>query len=183
MTELYTPALGVRRRYSLVVVTDTYPPVVGGAEMDAQRVSAELIRRGHQVTVFCSGGGPMPRVRDWRDGEGVPVRILTGNGHGRQQHVAFALNTAWELWRTRTACDIVFFSMSGLYLATGLLVSHLLGKTIVSKMHGSTVIPSMARSFIGRLELRMLAKWAARVMVLNDEMVQEALDAGIPQRS
>ncbi|MCW5964852.1 MAG: glycosyltransferase family 4 protein [Bryobacterales bacterium] len=180
MTESLTPFSGTRRQYRLVAISDTYPPVVGGAEMDTQRVSAELIRRGHQVTVFCSGGSPMPRVRDWLDSEGVPVRILTANRHGRLQHLALALRAAWELWRTRAAFDIVFFSMSGLYLATGLMASRLLGKAILSKMHGSTVIPSMARSFIGRLELRMLAKWAARVMVLNDEMVQEALDAGIP---
>lgn len=168
------------RLVRLMMVSDTYPPVVGGAEMDVQRVSAELIRRGHAVTVLCAGGGPMPKVRDWRDSEGVPVRILTHGEQGRWKHIVFALRVAAELWRARQQHDVVMVSMAGLHLATALLTSRMLGTRILVKLHGSTVIAGLEHSRAGRLELRWMAGWASRVMVLNDEMVEEALAAGIP---
>jgi glycosyltransferase involved in cell wall biosynthesis len=167
--------------YRLIIISDTYPPVVGGAEMDAQRVSAGLIARGHQVRVICAGGGPMPPQGPWVDGAGVPVEILTNSHASRWDHVRFALRVALTLWHRRREYDVAFFSMSGLHLATGLPVSRWLGKTILTKVHGSTVIPTMERSPLGRMELRWMARWASRVMVLNDEMVAEALAAGIPQ--
>lgn len=166
--------------HRIVLISATYPPVIGGAEMDARRVSAELVRRGHEVLVLCMGGGPMPSPGRWVDDEGVPVRILTRAGTGAWANVIFALRVASLLWAERKHYDQVFFSMFGLHVATGLVVARLLGKQILLKVHGSSIVPGVRRSLIGRLELRMLAKWAARVMVLNDEMVQEALDAGIP---
>ncbi len=168
------------RRVRLMMVSDTYPPVVGGAEMDVQRVSAELIRRGHAVNVLCAGGGPMPPVRDWRDSEGVPVRILTRREQGRRKDIVFALRVAAELWRARKQHDVVLVSMAGLHLATALLMSRMLGIRILVKFHGSTVIAALEHSRAGRLELRWMVRWASRVMVLNDEMVGEALAAGIP---
>lgn len=164
----------------MILVSDTYPPVMGGAEMDAQRVCAELIRRGHTVTVLCQGGPPMPPRRRWVDDAGVPVRILTRRSTGRWRHILFALRVSATLWRERRNYDVVFFSMFGLHLFTGLPVSRWLGKSILSKVHGSSIITKVSRSWTGRQEIKWLARWAERVMVLNDEMVEEARAAGIP---
>lgn len=169
------------RKYRLVIVQCTYPPVVGGAEADAQRVSVALIGREHQVEVLCEGGPPMPPRRAWVDDSGVPVQILTHNQQGRWKHILFAIESARYLWCNRRTIHVVLLSMSGLYLASGLFVGRIAGIPTISKIHGSKVIPAMAASRIGRMELKWLAKWAARVMVLNDEMVQEAIDAGIPR--
>ena len=56
----------------ILIVCDSYPPVLGGSEIEAQRVAAALIARGHRVRVLCSGGPPMPAVRHWTDPAGVP---------------------------------------------------------------------------------------------------------------
>src|ERR1019366_4272633 len=45
---------------------------------------------------------------------------------------------------------------------------------------GSGVIPMMARSTIGRLELHWLRRWASRIMILNEGMREEALQEGFP---
>lgn len=163
----------------IVVVSDTYPPVVGGAEMDVQRVSSELIRRGYQVEVLCAGGEPMPKMARWLDPAGVPVRILTRRPCGVLSAVQFAFAVAFRLLVQTRRYDLVYFSMQGLHLAAGLPIAHLLGKRIIMKVHGSTVIPLIAQSHIGQLELRWLRKWASAVMLLNDEMRQEALDHGL----
>ena len=163
---------------SLLLVCHSYPPVLGGSELEAQRVCAALIRRGHRVTVVCAGGDPMPPVRDWTDPMGVPVRIYAGRWKGPRKDIVFALRVAGMLFRERRNYQLVYFLMQGLHLAAGLPVARILGKPILMKVGGSGVITLLTGSLAGRLELRWLRRWAYRVMILNDGMRAEALRAG-----
>jgi glycosyltransferase involved in cell wall biosynthesis len=90
----------------------------------------------------------------------------------------FALQVAWTLWRDRRGYDTVYFLMQGLHLAAGLPVARVLKKPIVMKFGGSGVIPLMERSRFGRIELAWLRQWAARLMVLNEGMIEEGLRYG-----
>jgi glycosyltransferase involved in cell wall biosynthesis len=166
---------------SLLLVCHSYPPVLGGSELEAQRVCAALIRRGHRVTVVCAGGDPMPPVRDWVDPMGVPVRIYASRWTGPRKDMVFALRVVGMLIRERRNYQLVYFLMQGLHLAAGLPVARFLKKPIVMKIGGSGVIPLMTRSPSGRLELRWLREWANRVMILNDGMREEALQEGFAQ--
>lgn len=176
-----SPASAPARLFSMLLICDTYPPVVGGSEIEAQRISAAMIRRGHRVQVLCAGGPPMPEVREWVDPEGVPVRILTRRSRGLLRNFVFAFEVAWAIWKDRRSYDAVYFLMQGLHLAAGLPVARMLRKPIVMKFGGSGVVPVMRRSFTGRLELGWLRKWAARLMVLNDGMIEEAVADGFPR--
>lgn len=165
---------------SLLLVCHSYPPVVGGSELEAQRVCAALIRRGYRITVVCAGGDPMPPVRDWIDPEGVPVRIYAARWKGAVKDIVFALRVAGMLIWERRNYQLVYFLMQGLHLAAGLPVAKFLGKPILMKVGGSGVIPLMTQSPSGRLELHWLRQWAHRVMILNDGMREEALREGFP---
>jgi glycosyltransferase involved in cell wall biosynthesis len=167
---------------SLLLICDSYPPVIGGSEIEAQRIAAGMIRRGHRVEVLCAGGPPMPPLRSWTDPAGVPVRILTRRSSGKWKHWVFAAEVAWALWRDRNRYDVVYFLMQGLHLAVGLPVARRLGKPIVMKVGGSGVIPMMRRSRAGRFELDYLRQWASRLLVLNDGMIQEALADGFQSK-
>ena len=162
-----------------LLICDSYPPVLGGSEIEAQRVCSAMMRRGHRALVLTSGGPPMPAVRDWVDPAGVPVRILTRRARGKWKHVVFAGRVAWELWRERRNYEVAYFLMQGLHLIAGLPVARALGKPIVVKISGSGVIPLMQRSRAGRLELRWLRDWAARVLILNEGMLEEAKAGGL----
>jgi len=48
----------------------------------------------------------------------------------------------------------------------------------VMKFGGSGVISLVRRSRIGRVELGWLRRWAARLLILNEGMMQEAMEAG-----
>jgi glycosyltransferase involved in cell wall biosynthesis len=168
---------GERRTFSLILVCSSYPPVVGGSEVEAQRICSALISRGHRVTVATMGGPPMPSLRKWTDPTGVPVRIYAARWHGVVKHVMFAISVVWLLVRERRNYQAVYFLMQGLHLAAGLPVAKMLGKTILMKVGGSGVLPAMARTPTGRLEIRWLRKWANRVMILNEGMRAEALAA------
>ena len=162
---------------SLLLVCSSYPPVIGGSELEAQRVCAALLRRGYQVTVVTAGGGSMPRLRDWIDPEGVPVRLYAARWTGAAKNIVFALRVAVMMLFERRNYQLVYFLMQGLHVAGGLPVARLLGKRIVMKIGGSGVITEMTRSLTGRLELRWLRQWAYRLMILNEGMREEALRA------
>jgi glycosyltransferase involved in cell wall biosynthesis len=164
------------RRYSILLVSHSYPPVLGGSEIEAQRVSKGLIARGHRVQVLCAGGPPMPDQAEWVDPCGVPVRIFGSAGRWRDHQ--FAAGVVRTLIAERHRIDAVYFLMQGLHLAAGLPVARALGIPIVMKFSSTTIIPNMKRSLLGRLELRGLRQWAHRVMLLNEEMEQEAVEAG-----
>jgi glycosyltransferase involved in cell wall biosynthesis len=166
------------RPTSFLLISDSYPPVLGGSEIEAQRLCSAMMRRGHRALVLCSGGPPMPPVREWTDPLGVPVRILTRRATGRWKDMLFACRVAWELWRERRNYEVAYFLMQGLQLVTGLPVARALGKPIVMKISGSSLFPIIERSRAGRLELRWLRKWAARLLVLNEGMKEEAKASG-----
>ena len=165
----------------IVLVCDTYPPVLGGSEIEAQRVSAALIRAGHQVHVLCSGGPPMPAVREWIDPEGVPVSILTRTSKNKSKDLAFALRVASHILENRRNYDIVYFLMQGLHVAAGLPAARLAGIPVVMKISGDGIVSAMARSRAGRLELRLLRKWRLPLMLLNEAMFGEAIANGFPR--
>lgn len=162
---------------SILLVCASYPPVLGGSEVEAQRVAAGLRERGHSVTVLTSGPPPAAEGRRRVDPYGTPVWHF---GAGRWQDHQFALGVAWTLWRQRHGFDTVYFLMQGLQLVTGLPLSHWLGKRILMKISGSGIIPLMRKSRIGRLELDWLRQWASKIMLLNDGMMAEAAAAGLP---
>ncbi len=170
------------KKYSCLLICFTYPPVLGGSEIEAQRVCRVLRERGHRVLVLCGAHPEMPDACDWVDPYGTPVRILGRGRSGPWLDRAFALAVVAELWRLRGHIDVVYFLMQGLHLATGLPLCRLLGLPVVMKISGSGIIEFMQRSFLGRLELKWLNRWARRVMVLNAGIEQEAVQAGIDKR-
>jgi glycosyltransferase involved in cell wall biosynthesis len=162
----------------VLLICDSYPPVLGGSEIEAQRVSAALIRRGHQVHVLCAGGPPMPALRNWVDPVGVPVSILTRRSRGRRKDWIFAGEVARAIWSRRRSYDVVYFLMQGLHLAAGLPVAHFLKKPTVIKIAGSNVVPQMRKSRAGRWELDWMQRWRLPLMILNEGMIEEALADG-----
>ncbi|HYT18647.1 MAG TPA: glycosyltransferase family 4 protein [Candidatus Polarisedimenticolia bacterium] len=163
---------------SYVLVCHSYPPILGGSEIEAQRVSSELQKQGYKPLIVCAGGDPMPRQRDWVDPCGLRVRIY-GSGPPRRKDVLYALGVAWTLFKERRNYDVAYFLMRGLHLATGIPVAGLIGKPIVVKFSCSGVVVGLRDSWIGRLELSFIKKWAKKILVLNPGMAEEAREVGI----
>ena len=167
------------KKYSCLLICFTYPPVLGGSEIEAQRVCRALRDRGHRVLVLCAGHAEMPDATDWVDPYGTPVHSIGKGAQGVWLDRIFALGVVRELWRLREQYQVVYFLMQGLHLVGGLPLCRLLGWPFVMKISGSGIVQYMQQSFLGRLELQWLNRWARRVMVLNDGIAQEAVDAGM----
>jgi glycosyltransferase involved in cell wall biosynthesis len=161
-----------------ILICHSYPPVLGGSEIEAQRVSDELQKRGHRPRIVCAGGDPMPAVSEWVDPFGLRVRIHGQSRSNRWRDIVYALGVAWTLIKERNDYEVVYFLMSGLHLFTGLPVARLLGKPIVMKFSCSSFVVGMRDSLLGRIELAFLRWWATRILILNPGMVDEALEVG-----
>ncbi len=168
--------------FAVLLVCFTYPPVLGGSEIEAQRVCRALRQRGHDVTVLCAHHPGMPEAGTWLDEYGTPVRSSGRGWSETWRGRAFAWSVAGHLWRVRRRVQVVYFLMQGLHLATGLPICRLLGLPVVMKISGSGLISLMRESWLGRLELRWLNDWARRVMILNEGMRDEALTSGLAAR-
>jgi len=173
-----TPSSVAIHPLSYILICHSYPPVLGGSEVEAQRVSDELQKRGYRPRIVCAGGAPMPPLEEWVDPFGLRVRIYGGGKFTRWRDLVYALGVAWTLFKERRDYEVVYFLMSGLHLATGLPVARWLGKPIVMKFSCSSLVVGMRDSFLGRLELSFLRRWASRILVLNPGMVEEALEVG-----
>lgn len=168
------------RKPGVLIVCDSYPPVLGGSEIEAQRVAAALIARGHKIRVLTSGGGLMPKTRHWTDPAGVPVSILTRYSRGRIKDFVFALQVGWSMFVRRRDFDIVYFLMQGLHVAVGLPMAHWLSKAVVMKISGDRIFTNMSRTAVGQFELGWLRDWQVPIMVLNQQMVREAEACAFP---
>ncbi len=120
----------------------------------------------------------MPRLTEWVDPCGLRVRIYGAGWPSRCRDIVYALGVAWTLIKERDEYQVVYFLMSGLQLAVGLPVARLLRKPIVMKFSGSSVVTGLRASWLGRLELNFLRRWASRILVLNPGMKEEALEVG-----
>ena len=165
------------RRFSVLLVCRSYPPVIGGSEIEAQRVCAALRARGHVVEVVCCGGDPMPSERYWTDPYGVPVRMF-GAGPGRWNDYLYAFGVARTIIGEFRKFEIVYFLMPGVHVLLGVPVARLMRRRIVMKFAGSSEIQKVTRDTVGPLEIALLRRWSEKTMVLNDGMIQEAIDAG-----
>lgn len=164
---------------TVVFIVHTYPPVLGGTEIEAQRVAAALLRRGYEVQVLCAGGDPMPPRGEWTDSAGVPVRILTSRREGLFPALRFSAGVARYLLSHRRPGSVAYFLMPGLHLVAGVPLAVLMGYRVFMKFSGSNTIRPLLRSFAGRLELYWLRRWRVPVMLLNQGMLEEAVEAGI----
>jgi glycosyltransferase involved in cell wall biosynthesis len=164
---------------SILLVTSSYLPIVGGSEIEAQRVSRALIGRGHHVQILCPGGPPMPALSRWTDDCGIPVRTFGGSVPARIRGHVFALRVAWTLLAESRRYDLIYFLMPGLQVALGTLAARLLRKPFMMKFSGSNEIRRLKNSPVGRVQLRFLDLWSGAIMVLNPGMMVEAAECGL----
>lgn len=173
-----TPKGMPRNPVSYVLISFSYLPVLGGSEIEIQRISDELQKRGYRPRIVCAGGSPMPPLTEWVDPCGLRVRLYGGRWTGRWRDIAFALGVAWTLVKERREYEVVYFLMSGLHLAVGLPVARVLRKPIVMKFACSSNVLGMRATWLGRLEVSFLRRWASQILILNPGMVEEALEVG-----
>ncbi len=171
---------GVDQFGPVLLVTPTYPPVLGGSEVEAQQIAAALRARGCRVDVLTMGGGPMPDLAEFLDPFGTTVYVSARRWSAKLRGYMFGLATGFHLLRYGRRYKCVYFLMTGFQLFIGLPVARALGLPILMKFSGPNTILPLSKSLVGRFELKMLSRWADKILLLNDAMKEEAQSVGLP---
>lgn len=167
-----------RIRSVLMVVHSTFP-AMGGAEIQAARLSSALLRRGWKIQVVALEG-PRPSVSD-PDCDQIPVTRLRRPRLRGIAGAVLALRLGYELVRRRHEYDIVHVHIVKTLAFVATVVGRLLGKTVVLKVSG---YDELDNGLLGEKSSRSipfrLMNWGCRkanVVVAISRFVQRRLKA------
>ena len=168
----------------VVMLVNEFPPLpVGGAERQAERLSAHLAKSGWPVWVLTSRAHGLPASESRLGFQIVRPPAL---GPGKMQTVSFVFGALVELWRLRKDYSILHAHLAFGPAFAAVLAARFLGKRVVVKMGNSGEFGDIRisqKTWRGRLRLAVFRRWADVVIVLDEAMQAEALSAGFnPQR-
>jgi L-malate glycosyltransferase len=168
----------------VIMLVNEFPPLpVGGAERQAERLSAHLAKRGWPVWVLTRRAPGLPASEARLGFQIVRPPVL---GPGKLQTVSFVLGALIELWRLRGEYSILHAHLAFGPAFAAALAARFLGKRVVVKLGNSGEFGDIRvsqKTWRGRLRLSVFRRWADVVIVLDEAMQAEALSAGFnPQR-
>ena len=122
---------GDRRLPRICMVTETYYPVVGGGERQAQLLASDLVVRGLEVMIVTRRTDPTLAETDRV--EGVPVFRISPVGAGRARRWLMTLSSLRFLVRTRSQYDVIFVSGFKALGLSAVLAAKMFGKACILK--------------------------------------------------
>lgn len=156
-----------------------YPPHIGGAEIQCQRLSRELVRRGHSVTVLTERlpGLPAQEMQD-----GVSVHRFRCFGRPPWSSLQYALQAGCYLLKNRDF-DILHAHMLALPALTALAIGYCARKAVIVKVAGARQTGDIGTSQAlrrGRIKLFIFRHWTPQIVCPSRESAQELQSLGIP---
>jgi 1,2-diacylglycerol 3-alpha-glucosyltransferase len=151
------------------MLSDTFLPIYGGAEIHVLELSRALHKLGHRVQICTALEGE--RVAD-----GFPVLRIPAlrGGHWRAfLRLPFSLSTLMGFIRAQ---DIVHCHYSFLFSFIGTILAKIAGVPSIVTLHGlGTLDSSTGRSWLRRMYRRVSLRLADHVIATSDEMRSIAL--------
>ncbi|HNW42955.1 MAG TPA: glycosyltransferase family 4 protein [Elusimicrobiales bacterium] len=157
-----------------------FAPVKGGMEMQTLRLSKALIAREHDVFVVTAR---LKGLRPYEEYGKLPVHRTFAYGSGIISSLFFCLSSFIFLIKNRARFDIIHIQLASSHAVTGIIAAKLLRKKFVLQLGASREygdVGTSGKTLVGRLKLRFIRRFTGLFLVLNDEMVRELLDIGIP---
>lgn len=177
----------------ICIFTETYYPVMGGGETQAQLLAEGLIADGHSVTVLTRRSDASLKKRE-RYGE-VNVVRLAPVGSGQLKKWGLLFSSVPALFRLRRDYDLIFVSGYRIIGLAAVLLAKLLRKKVVLKADsqgemsgdffesGLKKIGVSHRSFLFRMFLgfrNTILKRADAFSAILPEIASEWTSSGIP---
>ena len=165
----------------VVMMVNEFPPLpVGGAEMQAERLSEYFARSGWNVWVVTRLAEGLPE-REERNGFRI-VRPKTF-GFGKLRTVSFMFSALGYLLANRSNYQILHAHLAFGPAFIAVLLGRFFGKKVIVKLGGSNAIGDVQvsmKTWRGRLRFWAIRRWADVVVALTDVMRAEALQIGVP---
>ncbi len=165
----------------VVMIIAQFYPLLGGAEVQAQRLASALRAKGVDIFVLTRRFKNLPAYEVIDD---IPVyRSIRTVNFPLFFGMLYVASVALFLYRRRNDYTIIHCNILQEYQTfVAILFKLIFNKKIVAKMSSSGLTSDlilMKHSLAGRLTLRLLGK-ADRIVSLCSEATSELLSAGIP---
>jgi glycosyltransferase involved in cell wall biosynthesis len=115
----------------VLIFTETYFPVMGGGETQAQLLAEGLIANGHSVTLLTRRSDR--RLPKFERIESVPVYRLPPHGRGQLKKWGLAFSCIPALLKLRKSYDVIFVSGFRIIGMTAIIMSKLMRKKCILK--------------------------------------------------
>jgi L-malate glycosyltransferase len=163
----------------VAMVIQSFSPIVGGAELQLERLLPYLSRRGVEITVLTRGHALRPRRQVIPGGE---VRRSPLSGRSPLASAAFVLATALYLLRHRRAVGVVHThgALSEGTIALGATLLRLPTVVMILRSGYWGDLERLVAKPLGRLRLRLLARRASFI-ALSAESREELRSSGVPE--
>lgn len=169
----------------VAMITNRYLPIVGGAEMQANHLSCQLVKRGHSVNVITRRIQPDFPTKEIING--IPVQRLSPTGLGHRANALMFFRIFFFLLRHARQYDVFHVhSLGPVGLAT-LIAGKLTGTPTTLKIPSRNDITrknkkSEVSSYTALLRKFILPQWlwrrilasAGAIIVLNNDIMLEA---------
>ena len=178
---------------NICIFTETYYPVMGGGETQAQLLAEGLIASGHSVTILTRRSDSLLKKHE-RYGK-VDVHRLAPVGNGQLKKWGLLFSSFPKLIKLRHQYDLIFVSGYRIIGVVAVLIGKLLGKRIVLKadsqgeMSGDFFESGLRKFGITKSSLpfrlflgfrNLILKKADAFSAISPEIASEWISSGIP---
>lgn len=161
------------------MVIQTFRPIIGGAELQLERLLPHLAARGLRSDVLTRAVDGHERREEIA---GASVRRTRIAGESPAASIAYVVGSLAHIVRRRTEVDVVH-AHGALSPSTIALGARALGLPCLVTVLGTGTRGDLARLAgkpIGKLRSRLLLRWA-RFVALSTEIREELLSMGVPR--
>lgn len=154
---------------SVLMVSQTFYPVLGGAEKQAFELSKALVKKGVKVSVITRRLSGLPARETL---EGVEIERFKLFGCGWADSFAFMVKVFIYMLLRRAEYEAAHVHLASSPAVAAVLACRLTGKKIVIKLgrgRGLDELTLSQNTFLGRLKLKFLSLTGPEILVLNKE--------------
>jgi len=163
---------------SVLMVSQTFYPMIGGAEKQAFELSKALVKKGVRVAVITRRTGVLA-ARETLDG--VKGERFKTFGYGVLDSLFFMLRVFLYLLSNRADYDAAHVHLASSAAVAAVLAGRIAGKKIIIKIGGGkglNEIDLSQKTFFGRLKLKFFSLTKPELLVLNGEVYEHLKHSG-----
>ena len=155
---------------SVLMLSQTFHPVIGGAEKQALEISKAFVKRGVKVTALTR---LRPGLAAEEVVEGVLIKRLACPGSGAFNSAVFMLKSFFWMLANKARYDVVHVHLASSPAVAAVLAGKLTGRRVVVKLGGGKGVDEISlseKTFAGRLKLSFFKLAAPELLVMNGEV-------------
>jgi glycosyltransferase involved in cell wall biosynthesis len=157
---------------SVLMVSQTFHPVIGGSERQALEISKALARRGTAVTVLTRRPAGQPAEENL---DGVRVLRLDCPGSGLLNSAVFMLKVFFWMLAHKDEYRAAHVHLASSPAVAAALAGRLAGRRVVVKLGGGKGVDEISlsqRTLAGRLKLAFFRYARPELLVMNSEVLE-----------